>query len=207
MRLSLLVPFVLASLFLTACVKGNLSMESECEISMRPDGVLVQRIWTRDLRSIGYATNEMQDAFEGIARDFEPAIFGWTEKRKPGQPYLTRRELRTRGNLLDAYFEAEYPDGFSTEGSGWLLTNGCVLFPALRNEVNIQHNGKVLTDFSDDPDDTNVVFIAWPTNQSPIWYKMTTICETGAPLAWAYNAYLDAGRTFPWKTNEVTGKR
>lgn len=193
---------ILACLLLAGCQEDvEFCVESEMELSMRPDGRMVQRMWWRDFRSIDTGTNDMQRRLEKIVDEFEPAIFTRTPEAQSydTKRFILRRELRSRGEFLDGYGEIEYPGPFADKELMEQITNGWFLMLCFTNAFHVAHNGTII-ELPVHKDET-MPFVAWPTNQSPIWYKETLITVTGAPLGWVYNQYVEAGRTFPWKTN------
>ena len=202
-RLANFLSLCVIPLLLSGCREDpHFAMETECELSLRPDGTLIQRMWWRDLRSVDTETNDMQSKLEDVVDVFEPEIFTRTqEDPRKGEAYVLYRKLTTRGEFLDGFEEVELPHAYASKCFREFLTNGCLIMPCLTNIMQIDHNGTLVgMQFEDDEELFPVLM--WPTNQSPIWYRNTMITVTGAPLAWVYNEYLDHNHTFPWKTNE-----
>jgi hypothetical protein len=141
----------------------------------------------------------MQSALEKLVGVFEPAIYTRTaDPAGNGEGYIVYRSLTTRGDYLDGYEEIEYPHGFASACFSDFITNGCMMALCLTGVMEVAHNGTIAG--LHDGEEVYPVLM-WPTNRSPIWCRNTMIVPEGAPLAAIYNAYLDAGRTFPWQTN------
>jgi hypothetical protein len=194
---------LLAALLLPGCDRdSSFAVETEVELSLRPDGTLLERTWYRDLRSHDADTNSIHSAIEDVVGSFEPAIFTRTaDKRNKAEQYILQQLLTTRGDYLDGFKEVELPNGYRSDCFEGFITNGCLIMPCFTGQMHVAHNGTIVGMQFDD-DEELIPVLLWPTNQSPIWYQNTVIAVEGAPLAWVYNEYLDANRTFPWATNE-----
>ena len=111
---------------------------------------------------------------------------------------VLHRALSTQDDQLCTLEEARYPKGFGSKCFRELITNGMFCMPFATNWV-VQSNGKAMPEF-----DTNDMFvIAWPTNQSYLWWKVVKP-DGGTNLASRYQQYIAAGRTMAWTNANAT---
>lgn len=203
-RTSALVSAVLALLMLAGCDDSDapLAGEDELHYTIQPNGTVIEchRLWNVGARHD--STDSVQRVVEQLVKEYEPFVYQRTPHPVESNVFIVRREIIIRGDVLDCYSEQEYPAGVSQTFLRYLVTNDVFVLPLNDREVEIRHNG---TEQQWMGDDSNMLTMAvWPTNTTYIWLKVKEKERTIVPCAWAYKAYLDNNRAFPWRKQEST---
>jgi hypothetical protein len=160
------------------------------EIRVQGDGSLFVRMIQHDLRSDATTTNDARKDFQNLMKEYEPPIT--TPTHQSDDIVTLRRELIKQYGVLNTLHEFIVSNGFNSPDVRNTCSNGYLWMSFSTSAYTLVSNG-----LESPGKDANIV-VCWPTNYTCMWTKQTLRESDGWILTDMYDAFIAAGRIFPW---------